>query len=187
MDGTRTAELEGLARALALSGGSAPGWLAGELLESDICAASRTPEAGRSLTAAALSLACLFAAVIAGVTLDAPVRAARTARERHIPPDLRARDAVALVQAWSPAGDELPVLQRLGGVTRHHGGLRAWSAERSGPGSYLVLYREPDGSAYAFEADVRAGAVRASPETVDRLALLRVREEAAHGLLARAH
>jgi hypothetical protein len=187
MDAERSAELAALASALSSSGGAAPENLARTLSGGDICAASRTPAADRSLLAAGWSLACLFAAFSAAVTFDAPVRADVTGRRAYRPVDLDGHDAVARVQEWVPAGDELPALQRLGGVTRHPGGGPAWSFERTGEDGYLVLYRGPGGSpAYAFEVDLAEETVTPSPEAADALALLRVDEQRAAGRLVAA-
>lgn len=186
MDKDTALELESLAGALALSRGEAPARLAEELSGGDICAVSRTPAAARSLRNAALSLACLFGVFAFCATFDAaPARARRVAARRPVPVDHGARAAIARVQEWSLAGDDLTVLQRLDGVTRHHGGMRAWSAERVGAEVYLVLYRAPAGlPVYAFEADLAADEVRATPEAVDALTVMRVRDAEAHGLFA---
>lgn len=185
-------ELEGLAAGLALSGGRAPDELGRELL------AGRTPgleldaKALRSLLGASLSLACLLLSIIVSVTADvgALAPAPRHASSRPAAPDSDAREAILLVQDWRAGGDEMPVLGRLGGVLRHPGGVRAWSAEKTDEGAYLVIYREAAGTpVYAFEVDLESEAVQATPEAVERLTLLRVRDEAAAArrLLASTH
>ena len=103
--------------------------------------------------------------------------------------DLDAREAIALAQDWRLAGDDKPVAQRLAGAVRNPYSARAWSAERTEEGSYLVIFREPEGTpVYAFEVSLKTESVQATPEAVDRLTILRVREESESRpqLLARA-
>lgn len=92
--------------------------------------------------------------------------------------DLDAREAIALTQDWRLAGDDKPVAQRLAAAALNPYSARAWSAERTEEGSYLVIFREPAGTpVYAFEVSLETESVQATPEAVDRLTILRVREE----------
>ncbi len=182
-------ELQGLAAGLAASKGAAPGWLGVQLEGGSAAGLDFGAKELRSLTMAGLSTACLFAALAVSMSFDVVPAAAVTRTRRPPPaaaPDLDAQDAVALVQEWKIAGDEVPVLERLGESVARAAGPRAWTAEKTGPDAYLVVFRERGGPAYAFEVDLAAEEVHAVPETVDLLTLRRVRDEsaAAEGLLA---
>jgi hypothetical protein len=101
--------------------------------------------------------------------------------------DLDALDAISIVQGSSMAGDDRPVARRLGDDRRRADGSHPWTAERTGDDSYLVIYREPSGSpAYAFEVDLETGLVQPTPEAVDALALMRVRDHEEQHLVATA-
>jgi len=128
---------------------------------------------------AALSVGALLLAFLGCVDLVGETRFAPPKREaRAAPPDPDALEAIALVQDWHPAGDEKTVLGRLAGAVRNPAYERAWSAEKTEEDSYLVIFREPAGfPAYAFEVSLEAEAVQATPEAVERLTMLRVREE----------
>lgn len=151
------------------------GMAGGPALGGDICAASRTPDAERSLRHFAVCLSALLVALAAGAALDAPVRGPRPSRQ-PARVDLARLDAISRAQRWVPAGDELSVLQILDGSVRHPGAGPAWSAERLSGTRFLVLYRDASGSTLAFEVDRRSGEVTPSPEALDGLALLRWRE-----------
>lgn len=161
------------------------GMAGGPALGGDICAASRTPAAERSLRHFAVCLCALLVALAVGAGLDSPVRAPRPSR-RPARVDLARLDAISRAQRWVPAGDELTVLQRVGDVRRHPGAGPAWSAERLSGTRFLVLYRDASGAALAFEVDRRSGEVLPSPEALDGLALLRYNEEKQLQLLAHA-
>jgi hypothetical protein len=171
----RSAELLGLASALRVSGGAATDRVSGALSGGDICAASRTPAADRSLRHFAACLSALLVALAVGAAFDAPVRAPRPSR-RPARVDLAKLDAISRAQRWTPAGDELAVLERVEGVTRHPGAGAAWSAERLNGTRFLVLFHDASGAALAFEVDRRSGEVWPSPETLDGLALRRYDE-----------
>lgn len=151
------------------------GMAGGPALGGDICAASRTPAAERSLRHFTACLSALLLALAVGAAFDSPVRAPFPSR-RPARVDLARLDAISRAQRWVPAGEELSVLERLNGVTRHPGAGPAWSAERLSGTRFLVLYRDASGAALAFEVDRRSGEVWPSPETVDGLALLRWQE-----------
>lgn len=73
--------------------------------------------------------------------------------------DDQSAEALLLVHAWRPPGEERTMLQLLGGELDRPGLPSAWSAERTGPRSYLVRFR--DGAAeHAFETDLDARSVR---------------------------
>lgn len=171
-------ELQAIALALRSCGGAAPKWLAGELdAPLALPPLRQDPDAYRWHMKAALSVGGLLLAFLCSVDFVAEVKAAPqiVPRSSYVV-DEDARDAVALVQQSTMAGDELPVLSRLGGVVRHADGRKAWSAEKTDEASYLVIYREPAGyPAYAFEVDLESGLVQPTPEAVDAVALLRVR------------
>jgi hypothetical protein len=185
-------ELRAIAEALSLTGGAAPRWLGSELRRPGaIRTAPRPdPDAYRVHMAAALSVGGLLAAFLGcvGVAGDIVFAAPSLPAPRPLA-DPDALEAIALVQDWRPAGDDKAVLERLGAAVRNPRYPRAWSAERLEGDSYLVLFREPAGTpVYAFEVDLESEAVQASPEAVERLTRLRVREaaQAQLGLLARA-
>ncbi|MDX6771198.1 MAG: hypothetical protein SF051_16835 [Elusimicrobiota bacterium] len=138
-------------------------------------------EARRSLMGFAVSTACLFGALSLCVTLDAAPRQASRGPRHHPAPALEpdAADAVALAQEHSIAGDDLPVVERLAGAFARPRAARSWTAERVGEASYLVVFRQADGAAFAFEVDLESEEVRATPEAVDALTALRVRDERA--------
>jgi hypothetical protein len=95
----------------------------------------------------------------------------------------QSQEALALVRAWSLSGDDKTVLERLGGVLEHPGGVRAWSAESTGEDTQLVIYREAGLTpVYVFEVDLKSRRVHAAPETVERMTLMRVRDDAAQRL-----
>lgn len=128
---------------------------------------------------AALSFGALLLAFLgcAGLFEDlrfAPAKAA----PRAAAPDPDGLEAIAMVQDWRPAGDEKTVLQRLAGAVRNPAYPRAWSAERTEADAFLVLFREPSGASYAFEVNLEAEDVQPTPEAVEALTMLRVREEA---------
>lgn len=183
-------ELEGTAAALARCGGKAPDWLSAELACGGAAGLGVGPRELRSLTMAGLSTACLFGALIVSLSFDvvpaSAVLKTRPLAAQAAAADLDARDAVVLVQEWKIAGDEMPVQERLGESIARAAGRRAWTAERTGPDAYLVVFRERGGPLYAFEVDLAAEEVHATPETVDLLTLRRVRDESAsaRGLLA---
>lgn len=129
---------------------------------------------------AALSVGALLLAFLGCVDLIGELRfSPAKPPARPAPPDPDALEAIALVQDWKPAGDEETVLRRLAGAARNPAYPRAWSAERTQEDAYLVIFREPSGTAYAFEVNLEAEAVSATPEAVEALTMLRLREAAA--------
>ncbi len=185
-------ELQALVEALTLSGGAAPRWLRAEMAPAPIALRklAADPNAYHWHMSAALSFGGLLAAflgcveVIGEVRFSPPQIAVRAAAV-----DTDALEAIALVQDWQAAGDEKPVLQRLAGAVRNPAYPRAWSAEKTEDGSYLVIFREPAGTpAYAFEVSLESDAVEATPEAVERLTMLRLREamESPDSLVAHA-
>jgi hypothetical protein len=178
-DAPRTeVELLAISLALARTGGEAPAWLKDEMqAKLGLPAIPQDPDAYRWHMKAALSAGALLVAFIGAVDFVGEVKAAPNAVARPVyVVDEDARDAISLVQQSTMAGDETPVLARLGGVLRNADGGKAWSAEKTDEDSYLVIYREPAGfPAYAFEVDLESGSVQPTPEAVDALALLRVR------------
>ena len=183
-------ELQAIASALLATRGAAPAWLRSELgAPVTLPPIKADPDAYRWHMKAALSVGCLLAAFVCGVDNIAEVKATSHIVARPIfVVDADALDAIAIAQESSLAGDELPILQRLGGIVRHPDGRKAWSAEKTGPDTYLVIYREPAGvPAYAFEVDLESEFVAPTPEAVDALALMRVRDaDAQLHLVARA-
>lgn len=174
-------ELQAIAAAMMRSGGNAPKWLKSEL-SADFTAAAPAkadPDAYRGHMAAALSVGGLLVAFLSCVDVAAEVKFADVkAAPRATAVDDDALEAIAMVQDWLPAGDEKPVLVRLAGAVRNPSYPRAWSAEKTDGDSYLVIFREPAGSpAYAFEVNMESEDVEATPEAVERLTMLRVREE----------
>ncbi len=173
-------ELEGIARSLLLSRGTAPKWLRAELAHAPALRreTKADPDRYRGHMAVALSVGGLLAAFLCctgplGDISFAPEKVA--ARAASVDPD--AAEAIALVQEWRPAGDEKPVRSRLAGAVLNPSYSRAWSAEKTEEDSYLVIFREPAGTpAYAFEVHLESEAVEATPEAVERLTMLRVRE-----------
>ncbi len=174
-------ELAAIAQSLLLTHGAAPEWLRTELSKKDGSTFPRVkadPDAYRDHMTAALSFGGLLAAflfcveLIGEVTFAAPKLAARPAA---VDPD--AQEAITLVQNWQLAGDEKPILGRLAEAVRNPAYPRAWSAEKTEEDSYLVIFREPAGTpVYAFEVNLESEAVQATPEAVERLTILRVRE-----------
>ncbi|MEK7325157.1 MAG: hypothetical protein AAB217_07895, partial [Chloroflexota bacterium] len=82
-------------------------------------------------------------------------------------------------------GVVLDLVQRLAGVVRNPYYSRAWSAEKTGEGSYLVIFRVPAGTpVYAFEVSLETQSVEATFEARDRLTILRVHEDAETRLMA---
>jgi hypothetical protein len=144
--------------------------------------------ARRSLMGCAVSTACLFGAVALCAVFDAPPHEASRGPRHHVAPqpESDALDAITLAQGWKIAGDESPVVERLASGYARPRAVRSWTAERVGESAYLVMFRQADGQAYAFEVDLETEEVRASPESVDALTALRVRDEraGAHRLLA---
>lgn len=181
-------ELQGLVAALKTSRGVAPPWLQARLDARKTPGLDFGPRELRSLAGLSLSTAALLAAFIVSATFDVSPRTSLPPRapRQSVAMDVDAADAVAMVQEWKIAGDETPVLERLGESVARAAGPRAWTAERTGPDAFLVVFRERGGPAYAFEVDLAAEEVHATPETVDLLTLRRVRDEsaAARGLLA---
>ncbi|MEQ1917611.1 MAG: hypothetical protein ABL955_00305 [Elusimicrobiota bacterium] len=185
-------ELQAIVSALMLCDGVAPKWLNEELAAEfqAVEAAKPDPNAYRGHMSAALSfggllVAFLGCADLVGDITFAPAKIA--VRAAAVDPD--GLEAIALVQDWQAAGDEKPVLQRLAGAVRNPAYPRAWSAERTEDDSYLVIFREPAGTpAYAFEVNLESESVQATPEAVERLTMLRVREvtESTDNLVARA-
>lgn len=185
-------ELRAIAGALRMYPGAAPKWLSAEMSPAPIrlLPIPADPDVYSWHMAAALSFGGLLAAFLCCVDLAGEITFAPekiAARAAAADPD--ALEAIALVQDWRPAGDEQPVLQRLAGAVRNPAYPRAWSAEKTEDGSYLVIFREPAGTpAYAFEVNLESEAVQATPEAVERLTMLRVREatESPDNLVARA-
>ncbi len=185
-------ELQAIISALAVCDGAAPAWLRAELSPEPPVrpTAKRDPDAYRGHMAAALSFGGLLVAFLAcadhvGEINFAPPKAA--ARVAAVDPD--GLDAIAMVQDWQPAGDEKTVLGRLAGAVRNPAYPRAWSAEKTEDDGYLVIFREPAGfPVYAFEVNLESESVQATPEAVERLTMLRVREatESGESLVARA-
>lgn len=185
-------ELAALARCLSLTRGAAPDWLRAELaFRPAVPKAKADPDAYRGHMAVALSFGGLLAAFLCCVDLVGEVRfAVPNAAALPSAADPDALEAIALVQEWQAAGDEKPVLARLAGAVRNPAYPRAWSAEKTEEDAYLVIFREPAGTpVYAFEVDLESESVQATPEAVERLTMLRVREasEAQNILMARAH
>jgi len=134
------------------------------------------PEYRRHM-AAALSLGALLIAFLGCADFVQVDFAPPKPRPAVLAPNPDALEAIALVQDWQPAGDEKTVLGRLAGAVRNPAYPRAWSAERTDGDSYLVIFREPAGvPAYAFEVSLEAEMVQATPEAVELLTMLRVRE-----------
>lgn len=185
-------ELAALARCLSLTRGAAPDWLSAEMaFRTPAPKAAPDPGAYRGHMSAALSVGGLLAAFLGCVDLAGEVRydPPKPAARRPAEGDSDGLEAIALVQDWRPAGDEKPVLSRLAGAVRNPAYPRAWSAEKIEADSYLVIFREPAGTpAYAFEANLESEEVVATPEAVERLTMLRVREEtrSANELVAHA-
>lgn len=185
------AELLAIAQGLRTSGGAVPSWLGSEFAADGFPARGTSPadpDAYRGHMAAALSLGGLLAAFLVCADMTAEVRFDPPKAARAAAADPDGLEAIAMVQDWRPAGDDKSVLLRLAGAVRNPSYPRAWSAEKTDEDSYLVLFREPAGLAYAFEVNLESEAVQPTPEAVERLTMLRVREEADSqiGLLARA-
>ncbi len=138
-------------------------------------------EGYRRHMSAALSVGALLAGFLGCVDVIGEVRFAperRAALPAPVDPD--GLEAIALVQDWKAAGDEETVLVRLAPTVRNPAYPRAWSAEKTESGSYLVIFREPAGfPAYAFEVNLENEDVEPTPEAVERLTMLRV-HAAAH-------
>ncbi len=185
-------ELHAIISALAVCDGVAPVWLRDELTPAPAprAAVKPDPNAYRGHMAAALSFGGLLVAFLAcadhvSEINFAPMKVA--ARAAAVNPD--ALDAIAMVQDWQPAGDEKTVLGRLAGAVRNPAYPRAWSAEKTADDGYLVIFREPAGyPVYAFEVNLESENVQPTPEAVERLTMLRVREatESGESLVARA-
>ena len=149
----------------------------------------------RAMVLIGLPVICLIGAFFVLARFQAPVRVARPkaaeaaeAAEAAPPPvvdDPKADEALALVQHWRMAGDEKSLFERLGSVTAYPGGAPAWSAELTDGDSYLVMFREASGTAYAFETNLKSKKVQPTPEAVERLTLIRVRDAASAKLNAR--
>lgn len=185
-------ELAAIAQSLLITRGAAPDWLRAELaVPAPAPAAPQDPDAYRSHMAVALSFGGLLAAFLGCVDLAGEIRfdLPKQAAQRFVADESDGLEAIAMVQDWRPAGDEKPVLSRLAGAVRNPSYPRAWSAEKTEADSYLVIFREPAGSpAYAFEVSLETESVQATPEAVERLTMLRMREETetANDLVAHA-
>lgn len=181
------AELQAIFAALSASRGEAPSWLSSELQTPiSLPPIAADPDAYRWHMKAALSAGALLLAFMASADSIPDVYAAPqiVARPVYIV-DEDALDAIALTQESAMAGDEAAVLKRLNGITRHADGRKAWSAERTGADTFLVVYREPASyPAYAFEVNLESGLVSPTPEAVDALVLMRVREIEEQNLVA---
>ncbi|MFI5350497.1 MAG: hypothetical protein ACHQ2Z_13195, partial [Elusimicrobiota bacterium] len=147
----------------------------------------------RALLLTGLPVVCLIGAFLVIARFQTPHRVMRpkapeAAAEAAAPPaavDPKAADALALVQHWRMAGDNRTLFERLGSVAQHPGGVPAWSVELTDEDSYLVMFREVSGTAYAFETNMKTKTVQPTPEAVERLTLIRVRDEASAKLNAR--
>lgn len=185
-------ELLAIIAALTRSGGAAPKWLRAELAPAPIPLhrLAADPDAYRWHMSAALSFGGLLVAFLGCVDLVGDVKfAPQKSVARAAAVDPKGLEAIALVQDWQAAGDEKSVLNRLAGTVINPAYPRAWSAERTEGASYLVIFREPAGTpAYAFEVNLLSGSVQATPEAVEQLTMLRVREtiETQDNLVARA-
>lgn len=147
--------------------------------------ARRAPASSRLLSIATLVFVCLvmvtFAARHFGVTIaiSRPQADARGIVSENSAVDSRSSEAIALVQQWHMAGDDQSVSERLGTGPDSSGKAPAWSAEKVDEEVYLVLVRERSGThVCAFETNLKTQAVLPTPEAVDRLTLMRVRDEA---------
>jgi|CXWL01.1.fsa_nt_gi hypothetical protein len=153
-----------------------------------ISEAKADPHAYRGHMMAALTMGSLLTAFLCSAELVDHVRFGAPKRAVRVQAvDQDALEAIALVQDWHVTGDEKAVAQRLASVVRNPYYPRAWSAEKMGEDSYLVIFREPAGSpVYAFEVGLESESVEATPEARDRLTILRVREALASktGLMA---
>ena len=157
-----------------------------KLTDLEILAVKADPNAYRGHMVAALSLGGLLSGFLCCVAIADDVRFSAPRHEVRAPVvDEDAREAITLVQDWKLTGDEKAVAQRLAGVARNPYYSRAWSAERTGADSYLVIFRAPAGSpVYAFEVSLETQLVEATFEARDRLTILRVHEDAESRLLA---
>ncbi len=174
------AELRAIAGALTATGGTVPRWLDAELASPlPRVSVAAGPDDYRRHMGAALSMGVLLLTFMACVETAGEfsfVRPKAATRVAAADPD--GLEAIAMVQDWQPAGDEKPVLLRLAGAVRNPAYPRAWSAEKTDDDTYLVIFREPKGAAaYAFEVNLESEAVQATPEAVERLTMLRVRDE----------
>ena len=190
---TRTeVELQAIAGALRMNAGAAPKWLRTEMSPAPGLPRRLTadPDAYRRHMCAALSFGGLLVAFLGCADMVGDIRfAPPKAAPRAAAVDMGALEAIAMVQDWQPAGDEKPVLRRLAGTVLNPAYPRAWSAEKTDEDSYLVIFREPAGfPAYAFEVNLESESVQPTPEAVERLTMLRVREatESPEALVARA-
>jgi len=186
---TRTdAELQAIMSALLAGGGAAPRWLEAELAAAPAprSAVKADPDAYRGHMAAALSFGGLVGGFLCCVNLIDDIQfAPAKAAVRAAAVDGDALEAIAMVQDWTPAGDEKSVLQRLAAEARNPSYPRAWSAEKTEGDSYLVIFRAPAGfPVYAFEVSLESEAVQASPEAVERLTTLRMAEATEREALA---
>jgi hypothetical protein len=181
-------ELRAIASALLAGHGAAPAWLQGELAVAPAPrqAVKADPDAYRGHMMAALSFGGLVVAFLCCVDVFGEVQfAAPVAVVREAEADPDALEAIAMVQDWTAAGDEKPVLRRLASVALNPSFPRAWSAEKTEGDSYLVIYRAPAGlPVYAFEVSLESEAVQATPEAVERLTALRMAETSAQDALA---
>lgn len=178
-------ELQAIISALALCGGAAPKWLSGELAPTPtpFPKAKADPNAYRGHMAAALSFGGLLVAFLCCADYAGDVTFAPPKAVVHAPAaDPDGLEAIAMVQDWQPAGDEKTVLHRLAAAVRNPAYPRAWSAEKTEDDAYLVIFREPAGyPVYAFEVNLESESVQATPEAVERLTMLRVREATESG------
>jgi len=184
-------ELAAIARSLALTGGAAPDWLRTELAFRVILPRTAPdPNAYRGHMSTALSAGCLLTGFLGCMSLvdevryEPPKHAVRAAAV-----DQDGLEAIALAQDWRAAGDDKPVLARLAATVLNPAYPRAWSAEKTENDAYLVIFRPPAGTpVYAFEVNLESEEVMPTPEAVELLTALRLREDASasEGLLARA-
>ncbi len=157
-----------------------------KLTNLEILAVEADPNAYRGHIAAAISLGGLLSGFLCCVAFAEDVRFSAPRHEVRAPVvDEDAREAIALVQDWKLTGDEKAVAQRLAGTVGNPYYPRAWSAEKTGTDSYLVIFRVPAGTpVYAFEVSLKTQSVEATFEARDRLTILRVHEDAESRLLA---
>lgn len=184
-------ELQAIVSALMLCDGVAPKWLNEELATdfTPLELAKADPNAYRGHMSAAVSFGGLLVAFLGCVDLVGDVTFISAKVAVHATAvDTDGLEAIAMVQDWHAAGDDKSVLKRLAGAVRNPAYPRAWSAEKTEEASYLVIFREPAGfPAYAFEVNLESEDVQATPEAVERLTMLRVREatESSDNLVAR--
>ncbi len=147
--------------------------------------------ARRSLKGLAASTAALLAAVTLSIHMSSDAYAAKPKLKYRVARvDMAGLDAIDIAKAYKMGGDELTVLERLGGRERAAGGAKLWTAERLAKDFYLVVFRPENGAPCAFEVDLASERVLATPEAVESLTALRVRDVSGAGasgvLVARA-